>query len=224
MSLKLKIPILLLVILSISSCLLIPGPTQPAPDPDMFELPKINIEAELPDESIKDPDFIMIFKIDRIGHVTDPNVNWVQEDTILVDVAGKNDDFLVYLYGLDENGEQNITGDNGECVMTCKGKIGYRVQGVLVPETDCKIKIWITQFGKPASCTSSCLPPDNTIPWNTAVGETFLEEMDTDLTSLSRGVTREEVVGNMHWGSTYTLIGVAGNIDKKICDFEEPGP
>ena len=218
-----KKPLFLLIILACSllflnGCGEIQAPLQDDPDLEMFELDEIKIEAKIIDESLKDPKYILLLQIYRVGHILDPDVNWMQEDRLLLEVSGDKDG---YLYGIAQNGVQTITGTNDDCIMTCTGKIGYRVKGVIFTDLDCEIKIWVTQYGKPASCTSSCLPPDMVFPWDSGVAEFVLNPIITDLESLSRGVTTEQEVGNYHWASEYTVISIAGKTKEEICDLKE---
>ena len=221
---------IILAIIGTSACQL-PGGSQvikqdpdQIPDPDTFDLPEIKVEVEIPDDIIypdkafKDPEFILILKIHRIGHLTHPDENMVIDDTITVEAGG----VLNVFYGLAENGKQIMTTENEACVMTCDGKVAYRVQGGFVKQADCRLKMIITPSGYPSACTSSCLPSDIVISSNTFAGALPIDPLDTNLANLARGVRTEEVLGNMHWVSTYTLLGVAGKLDDALCEYEDP--
>jgi hypothetical protein len=210
--------ILLLAASAITGCQFFPAPPQSDPDLDLdadsevFVLPEINIESE----TIPNPEFILLFDIHRLGHITDPSQNMQVEDTLLLEVNGKGD----YIYGFSENGNQLTTIHNGDCIQTCEGQVGYEVWGAIANSpSGCKLKVVITQFGQAGLCTSSCMM-DFSIPWYSSVGDIALDEFESDLESLTKGVSREEVLGNMHWSSTYKLKGISGDINKNICEFE----
>jgi hypothetical protein len=182
------------------------------PDPDAFELPEVQVEVKMP-ENIEDVDFILGLTINRIGHSTAKDFNYIQEDNVVVAVWGEEN----LIYGINEDGNQLVNVITGECVMECKGQIGYMVKGTVAP--DCMLNIRITQLGQPATCTSSCAE-GVALPWYTGVGELILEPLKADFYALKIVVSREEVLGNMHWVGTYKLSSFSGKVNIKGCEFD----
>lgn len=200
-----------LTILCLSACQS-PGPTKPLPDPDTFDLPEVKVEVEMP-QNIEDVDFILGLDITRIGLSISGEVEYTQADYIEVAVWGEKN----MLYGINEEGDQIVVVDNGECVMNCTGEIGYLVKGTI--DSDCILDLTITQIGKPATCTSPCAE-GVTFDWYTGAGEFMLEPLKTDLAALTSGITRKETLGNMEWKATYTLTSFSGESDLEDCELD----
>jgi hypothetical protein len=211
--------ILLLTFVLASSCMDNTEDSQVEPNPieegkyEEIELPMMSIT----NEEILDPEYILMFDIHRWGHLIDPSQNVEFEDTILLEVKGKQES----IFGSAENGKHVMTIYLGDCTQTCESPVGYEVWGAIANSSNgCKLRVVIKRIGFAGVCKTTCL--GGTIPYATSVGDIYLDEFDADFSSLRSGVTRNEELGNTQWTSTYTLKKVHGDISKNICVYENP--
>ena len=210
---------LLLVLIFTSSCQF-PGGSQTIqqvpdqiPDSDMFVLPEVKIEADIPEDK-DELDFMLELGIHRVNKVSQEGGDYTQEDLVFVEVIGIGDE----LYGYTEEGQQTVTiVYEGGCILDCAGTVGYIIQGFI--SGDCLLNLKITQVGEPATCTSSCVPdPGFTVQWYTGVGEHHLDPIVVSFSELDEGYKRTENLGNTNWTSTYQLSSLSGKVKAKGCE------
>jgi len=183
-------------------------------DQEIVDLPPVSVEIKMP-ENIEDVDYILGLTIYRIGQALIEDVEYTQEDQVVVAVWGEGDQ----LYGAEE-GEAFVYIDAGTgCPLSCEGTIEYIVRGWVHPEPRCELELHITPIGRPTTCTSPCVP-GIPIPGTTGVADVVLKPLVVDLATLSKGVGRDEIIGNYHWTASYMLTSFSGPVTVAGCDFD----
>ena len=210
---------ILLVLIFASSCqfpgggqAIQQGPDQ-IPDSDMFVLPEVKVEADIP-ENKDEFDFMIKLHIHRVNKVSQEGGDYTQEDLVSIDVVGFGNE----LYGDTSEGLQTVTVVyEGGCILDCAGTVGYIIHGFI--SDDCLLNLELTQVGEPTTCTSSCVSdPGFTVQWYTGVGEHPLDPIIVSFSELDEGYTRTENLGNMNWTSTYQLSSLSGKVKAKGCE------
>lgn len=206
----------IVVFFLLTGCIIIPAFMRPSgsdPEPeDMFEIPEIKIEAEVP-KPAGPPDYIIGVHIDRVNKVLSEGGNYTQEDLVNIDIWGVSDQ----LYGSSEGQQTVTTVYEGGCTLDCAGPVVYEIHGTM--DKNCIFTLNITQIGKPIECTSSCVnDPSYTVQWNTAVGEHALRGLTVTIEELTDGISRSDSLGNMDWTETFLLYSMEGNVKIKGCE------
>jgi len=183
-------------------------------DQEIVDLPLVSVEIKMP-FNIEDVDYTFGLTIYRVGHALEAGLNYTMEDRVVVAVWGEEE----MLYGSEEGVQSSYIDSGTDCPLTCEGPIEYVVRGWVHPEPRCELEMHITPIGKLSTCTAACAP-GVPIPGTTGVAGVVLKPLVVDLATLSKGVTRDEVIGNYHWTATYTLTSFSGPVTVAGCDFD----